>query len=452
MRFCIPTAPCLRGEIFLPGDKSISHRAIIVSSLSKGETKIENFLISEDTLRTLEVFKSMGVKIEEDRKQRTVGVYGKGLYGLRKPKSPLYMAGSGTTCRLLLGVLAGQNFEAKIFGDRSLSRRPMSRVTEPLRKMKAVIESKIKIQKSKREEYLPITIRGCRPLRPISYRLAIPSAQVKSAILLAGLYAEGLTQITEPIKTRDHTERMLQAFKVDIKREGVKIKIRGLKELISPREIFIPSDISSSAFFIVGASILTGSNLVIKSVGLNPTRIGLIRVLKRMGANIKIKSLKLKVKGFEPIGDIVVKASNLKGTVVEAGEIPSLIDELPILMVAACYAEGVTIIKGVGELRVKETDRINSMVSNLKRMGADIESKIKIQKLKIKEEVIVIKGRKPLKGVNLTSYGDHRTAMSLIIASLGAKGESHLDDVGCIKKSFPNFLDILFPSQHQKIG
>jgi len=435
----------LKGEITLPGDKSISHRAIIISSLSLGKTKIENFLVSEDTRKTMEVFKSIGIKIKEE--DDAIVVYGKGLYGLEKPKSPLYIGGSGTTCRLLLGVLAGQSFEAKIFGDMSLSKRPMSRVTEPLRKMGAIISSKFKVQSLKfKEEYLPIIIKGRFPLKPIKYRLPVASAQVKSCILLAGLFAKGQTQVVEPIKSRDHTERMLKAFGTDISRVGDRIKIRGLKELVSPKRIFVPSDISSAAFFIAGALILPGSNLVIRSVGLNPTRIGLIKVLKRMGADIRIvtSNQKPETRNYEPIGDIIVKASNLRAITIREEEIPSLIDELPILMVSACFAKGETIINGVGELRVKETDRINSMISNLKRMGAKIELNVKSLKSKDRiVEMIVIQGVKRLRGARLNTFGDHRTAMSLIIASLKAEGKSHLDDVDCIKKSFPKFLEIL---------
>ena len=452
----------LKGEILIPGDKSISHRAIIISSLADDKTKIENFLVSEDTIRTLEVFKSMGIKIKflseagYLSQKKIVIVYGRGLSGLRRPKSPLYMGGSGTTCRLILGILAGQDFETEILGDEFLSKRPMARVTEPIRKMGAEIKSKIiptplvSGQRSKsKEEYLPIVIKGRFPLKPIVYRLSIPSAQVKSALLLAGLFAKGETVVSEPLKTRDHTERMLRAFRANIKREDNKVIIKGLKELKSPKRIFIPSDISSASFFIAGAIILPGSNLIIKSIGLNPTRIGIIKVLREMGADIKIKNQKSEIKHFEPVGDIVVKASDLKAVTIREGEIPSLIDELPILMVCACFAKGKTSIKDVGELRVKETDRLNSMVFNLRRMGADI--KIKSQRSsrhlgcrdKNKIETIVINGGKALKGTKLSSYEDHRTAMSLIIAGLKAEGKSCLDDIDCIKKSFPDFLEIL---------
>ena len=442
----IKPANSIRGKISLPGDKSICHRAVILSCLSQGKTLIKNFSFSQDCIITTKAFIQMGIKIKMHKMQSGICrlvVYGKGLYGLKNSRKHLYMGESGTSMRLIAGVLSGQRFNSHISAAKSLSRRPMKRITEPLRLMGADIKSK----RSKREEYPPMIIRG-RGLTAIKYQLPIPSAQVKSAVLLAGLYAEGKTHILQPVESRDHTERMLKLF-------GAKINIRELRlsiehsRLHSPGVIEIPGDISSASFFIVGACILEGSQIAIKSVGLNATRTGLLKVLKRMGADIKIQKKKLKIKNSEPVGDIIAKSSKLKGVNVKSGEIPSLIDELPVLMVAACFAKGKTIIDGIQELRVKETDRVNSMVTNLKRMGADI--KIKSQKIPVRQagkgrirEQIVIKGVNFLRGARLDSFGDHRTAMSLIIASLRASGGSILCGMESIKKSFPGFQNALF--------
>jgi len=303
--------------------------------------------------------------------------------------------------------------------------------------MGAKINSKLKTQNSKLEEYSPITIRGGN-LKPITYRLPLASAQVKSAILFAGLYTKGTTRVIEPVKTRDHTERILRLFKADIKVKQNKIVIKGNKELVSPGRIFIPGDISSASFFIVLATILSGSRILVKNVNLNPRRIGIIRVLKRMGADIRVMVDSSGAKSYEPTGNIFVSSSSLKGTVVNKEEIPSLVDELPILMVAACYARGKTIFEGVGELRVKETDRIMSMSCNLRKMGAQI----KVLKT-AKSEKIVVEGGRDLKGAAVKSFGDHRTAMSMVIAALGAQGNTKIDNIICINKSFPNFLSLL---------
>lgn len=427
----------LRGSIILPGDKSIAHRAIILSAISFGKTIINNFPANDDCKATLEIFRSLGIKIKKN-KTGSVIVFGKGLNGLSKPKGSLFIEESGTTFRLLLGVLAAQKFEAKLIAGKALSERPMLRVIAPLRRMGASISGKsIKLKNGIEEEYPPVTIRGSR-LRGISYNMPVASAQVKSAILLAGLHAIGETEIIEPVKTRDHTERMLNLFKAGIKDQGNAIVIKGGQALISPGSIYVPGDISSAAFFIVAATILKKSKISIRRVSLNPTRLGIVRVLKRMGANIEIKDKSLKLGKAEPMGDILVRSSRLKGVKVSRKDIPSLIDELPILMVAAAYAKGKTILEGVGELRVKETDRIDSMVNNLKKMGVDIRA------LKVgKSENIVINGVSQLKGAKLKSFSDHRTAMSAIIAGLAANGKTSIDDVSCINKSFPEFLNIL---------
>ena len=432
----------MRGEIFLPGDKSIAHRSIIISAISHGITKIENFPANKDCLSTIRAFKKLGVRIT--KASSAVTVNGAGLLGLKKHKGSILLGDSGTTLRLILGVLAGQNFGAKLVAGQSLSQRPMLRVTKPLRMMGAVIKSKVRREKAKIEEYPPITIKG-GDLKPITYRMPVASAQVKSAILLAGLYAPGITRVIEPVRTRDHTERMLELFKADIKVHKNIIVINGGRELVSPGTLTIPGDISSAAFFIVLAAIMPDSRLLIKNLGLNPLRTGIIRVLKKMGAKIQVSGVRCQVSGTEPIGDILVKSSALKGTIVRKEEIPSLIDELPILMVAAANAKGKTVFEGVSELRVKETDRIKSMFHNLKRMGAKIEiSTIDHRPSTTKPiESIVIEGVKQLKGAKVRSFGDHRTAMSMVIAGLSASGKSKIDDISCIDKSFPGFLKVL---------
>jgi 3-phosphoshikimate 1-carboxyvinyltransferase len=440
--FVVSPVSHLEGELSLSGDKSIAHRSIIISAISRQTTRIENFPTNKDCLSTIKAFKKLGVKITKS--SSTVTVNGAGLLGLRKPKKPILVGNSGTTLRLLLGVLAGQNFKTELIAGASLSQRPMRRVTEPLRMMGALIKSKVRKCDLKNEEYPPITIKGGN-LKPIKYKMPVASAQAKSAILLAGLYTRGATEVIEPIKTRDHTERMLRLFKADIKVNKNNIVIKGNKELISPGILAIPGDISSAAFFIVLATIIPDSKVLVKNVSLNPLRTGVIRVLKRMGADIKIQNPNdprlawvPRIQNDEPAGDILIKSSRLKGTTVRKEEVPSLIDELPILMVAASNARGVTVFEGVGELRVKETDRIKSMAENLKGMGASIQVK-RAQET----ENIIIEGVKQLKGSKVRSYGDHRTAMSMIIAGLKARGKTIIDDITCISKSFPQFLDFL---------
>lgn len=427
----------LIGRIIVPPDKSITHRAIILSAISRGKTRLKKFALNNDCLTTLDVFKHLGVRITVNRS--SILIHGRGLWGLRRPLGSIFVNESGTTMRIVLGILAGQRFPATLVAAKSLSRRPMLRVIVPLRMMGATINSKSKLRNTKIiEEYPPITVSGGN-LKAITYKLPVASAQVKSALLLAGLYCRGTTRIVEPIKTRDHTERMLKLFNAKIKIKGNAVNIEGERELSSPAVIDIPGDISSAGFFILGASILPGSCLTIKSVGLNPTRMGAVRVLKRMGADIRIRKNSASVTcGYEPTGDITVRASRLKGTKVKRKEIPSLVDEMPLLMVAACNARGKTLFEGVEELRVKETDRINSMVNNLNKMGANIRVKQKNTKVNI-----VITGSKHLIGTKVSSFGDHRTAMSMIIAGLKAEGQTIIDDIDCINKSFPEFLKVL---------
>lgn len=443
----VKPARAILGKISLPGDKSIAHRSIIISAIAKGKTFIYNFPGNQDCLVTLRAFRRLGVKIS---KINSIGsslnlcVEGKGLHSLKNPRLPLFAGESGTTFRLLLGVLSGQPFRTTLTAGGGLIHRPMKRVTEPLRRMGAVIKTQ-EARGRKREaieEYPPVTIKGQR-LRGISYKMPVASAQVKSALLLAGLYARGTTRIFEPIKTRDHTERMLRDFGADINVKDKIIYVHGQKELFSPNRIDIPGDISSASFFIIAAILLPHSHLIIKSVGLNPTRMGIIRVLRRMGADIKIISNRTLNAGGEPVGDIIVKGSHLRGARIKGSEIPQLIDELPILMLASCFARGRTIIYGAEELRVKETDRIASMLTNLLGMGANIYTQAYGSRTRRGRQAIVIDGVGELTGARVTSFRDHRTAMSMVIAGLVSSGETLIDDVGCIAKSSPDFLKIL---------
>jgi 3-phosphoshikimate 1-carboxyvinyltransferase len=454
--FPVPEAGRLKGILILSGDKSIAHRCLLISALSRGPTTIKNFPINQDCLFTLRALRKLGIKIKLQPQGKTasrIKVFGCGLSGLKKPRGPIFLGGSGTTFRLLLGVLAGYNFAVTLEAGGSLAQRPMLRVTGPLRMMGAKINSKLKIQNSKIEEYPPITIKGGN-LKAIAYKMPVASAQVKSAILLAGLHAQGKTRIIEPVPTRDHTERMLRLFRAGIGLRKNRIILEGGRELSSPGIIYVPGDISSASFFIVAGIILPDSCLRVKNVGLNPSRTGIIRALKKMGADIQIQKSKvnpstalridgersrtIKTKNYEPIGDIIVKSSALQGIRIRRKEIPFLIDELPILMVAASLARGKTVFEGAGELRVKETDRIRSMSENLKKMGA----RIAVRK-GAKFEDIIIEGVEKLKGAKVKSFGDHRTAMSMIVAGLRAKGSTYIDNVNCINKSFPDFLRIL---------
>jgi 3-phosphoshikimate 1-carboxyvinyltransferase len=412
----------LEGEITLPGDKSISHRAIMIGSIAQGKTRVTNFSNNQDCLSTVGAFRDMGIKIDIDG--NTAMIEGKGLYGLKAPEGALYLGNSGTTMRLILGILAGQPFKATLTGDKSLSARPMSRVTTPLKSMGAAIGGESS------GEYAPLTIKGGK-LKAISYVSPISRAQVKSSILFAGLYAKGTTCVKEKNKSRDHTERMLGSF-------GAKLTVKGNSVFIKPphelkaQDIEVPGDISSASFYIVGATLLKSSSVIIKSVLCNPTRTGVLGVLARMGARITVA--KKRDLGPEHDCDLKVASSRLGGVEISEDEIPSLIDELPILIVASSLADGRTVIKGARELRVKETDRINSITTNLKKMGADIE---------VIGDDIIVNGVSELKAASLESFGDHRTAMSMIMAALSAKGDSTISDTDCIDISFPAFLDTL---------
>jgi 3-phosphoshikimate 1-carboxyvinyltransferase len=420
----------LSGEVTAPPDKSISHRAAIFASLAEGKSIIRNFLFAEDPVRTLEAFRKMGVDIKSSSQLSALSsqhneiiIKGKGLHGLTDPKDRIDCGNSGTTMRLLSGVLASQFFSSVLTGDKFLLKRPMQRVISPLTEMGAEISSEA-------GGYPPLHIKG-GDLRPIQYNSPIASAQVKSAILLAGLYCNETTSVTEPGKSRDHTERMLKAAGADITIRDLEVSIRGGSGL-APQEYSVPGDFSSASFFIVAGTIIPGSEIIIRDTGINPTRTGLIEVLRLMGADISIENRK-EVSG-EPVADIRVKHSPLRG--VEIGEdlVLRAIDEFPIICVAAAKAEGSTKITGAEELRVKESDRIASVASELRRTGVNVEEL---------EDGLIIQGREDLKPAGTRSHGDHRIAMAMAIAGLTVKKESTVDNADCIKTSFPEFIEIL---------
>ncbi|SHH12647.1 3-phosphoshikimate 1-carboxyvinyltransferase [Tepidibacter thalassicus] len=412
----------LNGEIILPGDKSISHRAVMFSAISNGKNYIKNFLMGQDCLSTIDCFRKMGVNIEIDN--GNIIVYGGGLRGLKKPDDVLNVGNSGTTIRLIMGILAGQNFKSTLIGDESISKRPMKRVTDPLKEMGA------KVDGIENGNFTPITIEGGN-LNGINYKMSIASAQVKSAIILASLFANSPSKIIEKSKSRNHTEIMLKAFGADINVDGLEIDVNPV-DCLYPQEIHVPGDISSAAFFIAGASIIKGSEVLIKNVGLNPTRTGILDVLIKMGGNFEI--LNKKIICGEEIGDILVKYSNLNGVIIDGDLIPRLIDEVPIIAIMATQAEGQTIIKDAKELKVKESNRIKSVVENLKKMGADIQEL---------EDGMIINGPTKLKGANIESFNDHRIAMAFSIASLIAYGNTYIHNFKCVDVSFPSFCDIL---------
>jgi 3-phosphoshikimate 1-carboxyvinyltransferase len=414
------------GEIEVPGDKSITHRSIMLSSLVKGGSVISNYLLSDDCSRTIEAFRKMGAEITVSGSSLYVKGVGLKLAEPRDGRYDIYTGNSGTTTRLLAGILAGQNFETVITGDESLSRRPMMRVIKPLLKMGVDIRSNGGL--------LPLTIKGgTAPLRAMSYKNDKSTAQVKSAVLFAGLYADGATTYVEPMKSRDHSERMLRAFGADIKVDGNSVTIYPARQLTA-RDIAVPGDISSAAFFIAAALIVPGSNLTIRNVGINPTRDGLIEVLKRMGADIAL--INTREISYEPVCDMIVKYSRLKAVNVDASLVPQMIDEIPIFVLIATQVQGVTRISGAAELKVKESDRIKAITSQFRKLGARVEAL---------EDGFIINGdsRISIKGTFVDSFEDHRIAMTLAVASLIAEGETVIKNSHCIDISFPGFYDIL---------
>jgi 3-phosphoshikimate 1-carboxyvinyltransferase len=412
----------VRGEIIVPGDKSISHRSIMISALADGESVIKGFLRSEDCLNTVKAFRMLGVRIHDDT--IALRVEGKGLDGLSEPNDVIDVGNAGTLIRIISGVLAGQPFYSVLTGDDSIRRRPMLRVVEPLREMGATVLGR------RGGRYAPLTIMGGE-LRPITYRTKVASAQVKSAILMAGLFAEGETTVIEPSISRDHTERMLSYFGAEVDREGTRVTLKG-RPVLNPREMLIPGDISSAAYFIVAALLAPDSELLIRDVGVNPTRTGIIEALTLMGGKIEI--LNRRIWGNEPVADIRVRSSRLKGISVGGDLIVRMIDEVPILAVAATQAEGETIIRDAAELRVKESDRIATISEELSRMDAQI---------KPLDDGMVISGPTRLRGTACHSHSDHRVAMSIAIAGLVADGRTTILNADPVRTSFPNFEELL---------
>ena len=416
-------ARAVRGELAIPGDKSISHRSIMLGALAQGTSRITNFLRGEDNFSTMKAFRAMGVPIEDDG--QTIIVHGVGLHGLKEPGDVLDCGNSGTTIRLMTGLLSGQSFFSVLTGDQYLRKRPMKRVVEPLARMGAQIAGR------GGGTLAPLAITG-GSLAGIDYRSPIASAQVKSALMLAGLYASGETRVTEPSLSRDHSERMFTFFGADLDRSSHGVTVRGGREL-QGQEICVPGDISSAAFFLVAALIVPGSELLIRNVGVNPTRTGVIDILQAMGGDIVLQNQR-EVSG-EPVADLLVRSSRLKGIEIGGEVVPRAIDEFPAICVAAAVAEGTTTIKDAKELRVKETDRIAAMAANLRIVGAG--------QIDETEDGMIIQGVESLSGGSVTSYGDHRIAMSLSVAALVCRHQVEIDDVACVATSFPGFYELL---------
>lgn len=411
----------LRGRVRVPGDKSISHRAIMLGSIAQGVTEVSGFLEGEDCLATLAAFRALGVRIEQSGQGKVV-IHGAGLHGLKAPAAPLYLGNSGTSMRLLAGLLCGQPFAVVLTGDASLSRRPMKRVTDPLARMGARIEATP-------QDTAPLALRGGQPLSGIDYTLPVASAQVKSALLLAGLYARGRTCVTEPVPTRDHTERMLRGFGCAVEQSGAKVCVTGGGELRAT-PIDVPADISSAAFFMVGASIAAGSDVTLDHVGINPTRTGVINILRLMGADITLHNER--EVGGEPVADIRVRARPLHGIRIPEDQVPLAIDEFPALFIAAACAEGETVLTGAHELRVKESDRIQVMADGLAQLGIAARPTA---------DGIVIQGG-TLGGGEIDSHGDHRIAMAFAMAGLAARGAVTIHDCANVNTSFPGFVEL----------
>lgn len=412
----------LHGEVTIPGDKSISHRSVMFGSIAKGTTEIHNFLEGADCLSTIGCFRRMGIEIEN--KNSTVIVHGKGMHGLTAPSGTLDCGNSGTTTRLISGILAPQNFDVTLTGDESIQKRPMKRIIEPLSMMGADIKS------IRGNDCAPLKICGM-PLAGIHYTSKVASAQVKSALLLAGLYADGLTTVTEPQVSRNHTELMLKFFGAELESKETSVTIWPATELFGSR-IDVPGDISSSVYFVAAGLILPNSEVLIKNVGINPTRAGLIKVCEAMGANLTL--LNENHGNAEPTADLLVRTSSLKACTIEGDIIPTLIDELPTIAMMACFAEGTTVIRDAAELKVKESNRIAIMVENLRAMGADVEET---------EDGMIIHGGKPLHGAVIDSHKDHRIAMTFAVAALAAEGETEIHDADCVNISYPAFYEEL---------
>ena len=412
----------LRGVVHVPGDKSISHRAVMFGALAKGTTSVTHFLEGADCLSTISCFQKMGIEIE--KQDDKVLIHGKGLRGLNSPREILDAGNSGTTTRLIAGILAGQKFISELDGDASLRSRPMKRIMDPLNAMGADIRCRGE------NNCLPLRIVG-HPLTAIHYTSPVASAQVKSCVLLAGMYADGVTSVTEPFLSRNHSEIMLRSFGADIRSEGTTVSIRPEPDLLA-QDITVPGDISSAAFFIAAGLLTQGSEILLKNVGINPTRAGILKVCQDMGADITL--LNADYSG-EPAADILVRTSSLKGTVIQGADIPTLIDELPVIAVMAAFAEGTTVIRDAAELRVKESDRIAVMTDNLRRMGADVEET---------EDGMIIHGGRPLHGAVIDPRLDHRVAMSFAVAGTVCEGTMDILDGDCVRISYPDFYKDLY--------
>ena len=433
--FRVKSISKLHAEFSVPGDKSMSHRAAILGGLSNGVCTIRNFLPSEDCVNTLNAMQALGARHEVLAELSGYGPIHLRIHGqsmkLSPPAAPIDCGNSGTGMRLLAGLLAGQAFSSELFGDASLSSRPMGRITVPLGQMGANIETR-----GDKPGCAPLFIHAAK-LKPITYEMPVASAQVKSAVLLAGLFAEGKTTVTQPAETRDHTERMLASFRVSTRREGNAISIYG-GQMPESCDFTVPGDISSAAFWLVAAAALPGSRLLIKDVGLNPTRTAILKVLSRMGAHM---TEILHNSEGEPIGHIEIHGAKLTGTTIHIEEVPNLIDEIPVIAVAAALAQGRTVIRNAKELRVKETDRITTVVDNLRAMGADVEEF---------DDGMEIVGGNPLHGAEIDSFGDHRIAMAFAIAGLFAKGETVIKNTECVNTSYPGFAHHLDAIQHHR--
>ena len=408
----------LRGELAVPGDKSISHRSVMFGALSEGITEAENFLTGADCLSTISCFRQMGISVEQNG--TSVVVHGKGLHGLTRPSGIIDAGNSGTTVRLLSGILAGQPFDSMITGDASIQKRPMKRVMTPLSQMGASITS------VHENGCAPLQIKGS-PLHGIHYLSPVASAQVKSCVLLAGLYADTPTSVTEPAISRNHSELMLRYFGADIQCEGTTSTVLPDPRLVG-QKVNVPGDISSAAYFIAAALLVPGSEVLLKNVGINPTRDGMLRVVRAMGGDVTL--VNENTDGAEPCADLLIRSSSLHATTIEGELIPTLIDELPVIAVLAAFAEGTTVIKDAAELKVKESDRIAVMAENLKRMGADVEPT---------DDGMIIHGGRPLHGATINPYLDHRIAMSFAVAALAADGKTEIQDADCVKISYPGF-------------
>lgn len=419
----IKKAHSLNGELLIPGDKSISHRSVMFGALSEGLTEVEHFLTGADCLSTIACFRQMGIAVEQSGSH--VLVHGKGLHGLQKPSEILDAGNSGTTVRLMSGILSGQTFASMITGDASIQKRPMKRVMLPLTQMNADISS--------------INNNGCAPLKikpaslqAIQYQSPVASAQVKSCVLLAGLYADGITSVTEPVVSRNHSELMLRYFGAQIDTNGTTASIHP-DPVLTGQKINVPGDISSAAYFIAAALLTPNSEVLLKNVGINPTRDGMLRVCRAMGADITL--LNEDHSGAEPCADLLIRSSSLHGTVIEGDIIPTLIDELPVIAVLAAFASGTTIIADAAELKVKESDRIAVMTDNLTRMGCEVHAT---------DDGMIIHGGTPLHGAVIDSHKDHRIAMSFAVAGLVCDGELEIRDADCVQISYPEFYNDLY--------